>query len=66
MSFDEQEVGGEKYLLLYANWLQNLNGIRIDRFEICEQKPTLLPSPDLIVRYRVDLHRLDRRLMQIS
>ena len=50
---DEQEVNGETYSLLYPNWLQYRNKTKIDRFKIDEQKPVLLPSPDLIVRYMI-------------
>ena len=49
----EEEVNGEVYSLIHPNWLVSFNKARIDRFEIAEQKPTLLPSSNLIVRYRM-------------
>ena len=51
VSIEKQEVNGKAYSLLYPDCLQYRNKTRIDRFKIDEQKPVLLPSPDLIVRY---------------
>lgn len=48
----EEEVSGEVYSLIHPNWLVVFNKARIDRIEIDNQKPKLLPSPNLIVRYR--------------
>ena len=55
---DEQEVNGEIYLLLYPNWLQHRNMTKIDGFEIDGQENSLIPSPNLIVRYRIDKQKV--------
>ena len=55
---DKQEVNGETYLLLYPNWLQVRNITKIDRFEIDGQEPSLIPSPNLVVRYRINKQQL--------
>ena len=53
MSIDEQDINGEVHLILFPGWLVNLNIARIARIEVDEQKPTLLPSPNLMVKYRM-------------
>ena len=57
VSIQEQKVNGKVYSLLCPDSLQYRNKTRIDRFEIHEQKPVLLPSPDLIVRYMISPSR---------
>lgn len=49
----EQEVNGETYSLIHPNWLVAFNNAKITRFEIHAQKPKLLPSSKLTVRYRM-------------
>ena len=51
----EEEVNGEVYSLIHPNWLVVFNNARITCFEIAnaKQKPRLLPSSNLIVRYRI-------------
>lgn len=48
-----EEVNGVVYSLIHPNWLVAFNGSRIDRIQIDDQKPRILPSPKLIVRYRM-------------
>lgn len=48
-----EEVNEVKHALLHPNYLVVFNKARIDRIKVFEQKPLLLPSPDLIVRYRI-------------
>ena len=56
MSIAEEEVNGEVHLLLSPGWLTNLNLARVYGFEVFEfeQEPSLIPSPNLVVRYRID------------
>ncbi len=53
MSIGEQDINGEVHLILSPGWLVDLNIARIDRIEVDAQKPTLLPSPNLRVKYRM-------------
>ena len=53
MSIGEQDINGEVHLILSPGWLVDLNIARIDRIEVDEQKPKLLPSPNLRVKYRM-------------
>jgi len=49
----EEEVNGDVYSLIHPHWLVAFNNARIDRIEVEKQKPKSLPSPKLIVRYRM-------------
>ena len=49
----KEKVDGEVYSLIHPNWLVTFNTARITKFEISDQKPRLLPSSNLIVRYRM-------------
>ena len=53
MSIDKQDINGEVHFILSPGWLANLNIARIDRIEVDEQKPKLLPSSNLTVKYRM-------------
>ena len=53
MSIGEQDINGEVHLILSPGWLVDLNIARIDRIEVDAQKSTLLPSPNLRVKYRM-------------
>lgn len=53
MSIGEQNINGEVHLILSPGWLVDLNIARIGRIEVDVQKPTLLPSPNLRVKYRM-------------
>ena len=46
-------VNGVEYSLIHPDRLVIFNKARIDRIEIDNQKPRLLPSSDLVVRYRM-------------
>ena len=59
MSIGEQDINGEVHLILSPGWLVDLNIARIDRIEVDEQKPTLLPSRNLRVKYRMSPRRKD-------
>ena len=48
-----EEVNGVVHSLIHPNWLVAFNGAKIDRIRINDQKPPLLPSSKLIVRYRM-------------
>lgn len=53
ISIDEREVNGEGHSLLSPGWLLNLNIGKIGRFVVSRQELGLLPSPNLVVRYRM-------------
>ena len=53
ISIDEREVNGEVYSLLSPGWILNLNIAKIGRFVVSRQELGLLPSPNLVVRYRM-------------
>ena len=59
-----EEVNGEVYLLINSNWLVNFNSARIDRFSVSRQVVGLLPSPNLVVKYRID-NQLTERLLKV-
>lgn len=57
MSIDKRKVDGETYSLLSPGWIANLNIAKIGRFAVSQggsrHKRSLLPSRNLVVRYRV-------------
>ena len=54
MSIDKVEVNGKVHSLLSAVWLVDLNISKIDRFVVTKGELGLLPSPNLVVKYRID------------
>lgn len=48
------EANGETHLLLFHHWLTHFNLATIDRFQVEQGKPILLPSPNLVVKYRIN------------
>lgn len=51
---NKEKVNGEVYSLIHPNWLVVFNNARIDRFRVSRQEVSLLPSPKLIVKYRIN------------
>ena len=54
ISIDEKEVNGKVHLLLSTVWLLDLNRAKIDRFNGLNDEFSLLPSLNLVVKYRID------------
>ena len=54
MSIDEKVVNGKVHFLLSTGWLVDLNIAKIGRFVVSKQELGLLPSPNLVVKYRID------------
>ena len=48
-----EEVNGVEYSLIHPDRLVIFNKARIDRIKVDDQKPSLLPSSDLVVGYRM-------------
>ena len=48
-----EEVNGVEYSLIHPNWLVSFNKARIATIKIDDQPPGLLPSSNLIVKYRM-------------
>ena len=55
LDMERQDDNGEVHYLITPGWLANLNMSRVDRFEVFEQEPSLVPDPKLIVRYMINL-----------
>lgn len=53
MSIDKVEVNGEVHLVLFPGWLTDTRA-KVESFEVFENEPYLLPSPNLSIRYRID------------
>ena len=58
LDIKQREDNGEVHYLITPGWLANLNMSRVDRFEVFEQEPSLIPDPKLIVRYRINKQQL--------
>ena len=61
ISIDEKEVKGKVHFLLSSTWLLDLNNAKIDRFVGLNHEFCLLPSPQLVVKYRIDNLQVGRK-----
>ena len=58
LDIKQREDNGEVHYLITPGWLANLNIARVDRFEVFEQEPSLIPVPKLVVRYIINKQQL--------
>ena len=54
ISIDKVEVKGKLHFLLSTVWLLNLNSAKINKLVGLNHEFSLLPSPNLVVKYRID------------
>ena len=58
LDIKRREDNGEVHYLITPGWLANLNIARVDRFEVFEQEPSLIPDTKLVVRYKINKQQL--------